>query len=306
MSYIKGSCPISAERFPSLHPTIAKSNCESVILLLHRSPEDSSVVTLRPKGEIVVQSRCSFRINRAPRKRVMTPIKRFALLAVLFMTSQSINAKVVYELDFSQAKGDVKTWFEDRGWKTQGDILKMKPRFENGTLVLEAMKSHSGAFFYQFSEDGFLKNASHIHIEWGVEQYPQGSDWSGPVDETRNTRDPINVMISFGTKKIGSGSLVVPAIPYFIGLFPADGEEAGKAYYGNYWQKGGRYFCISGNGTTEPISTHFALSEKFRETFGKPAPPISGLTIEVDAKNTTKMNGRHTKAYIRNITFLSE
>ena len=236
----------------------------------------------------------------------MIYIKQFALLAVLLVTSQSGYAKVVYELDFSQAKGDVETWFESRGWKTQGKILKMRPRFENGALVLEAMKSDSGAFIYQFAENGFLKNAHHIAIEWGVEQYPQGSDWSGPTDKTRNTRDPINVMVSFGTEKIGSGNLVVPAIPYFIGLFPADGEETGKAYYGNYWQKGGRYFCISGDGTTEQISTRFELSEKFRETFGKPAPPITGLTIEVDAKNTTKLNGRHTKAYIRKITFLSE
>ncbi|MDH3981777.1 MAG: hypothetical protein OES84_02625 [Kiritimatiellaceae bacterium] len=236
----------------------------------------------------------------------MSPIKPVMLLITLLLLTRGTQAEVVYQLDFAQAKGDVKTWFESRGWKIQGKILKMKPRFENGTLVLETMKSHSGAFIYQFNKDQFLKDAHHIAIEWGVEQYPAGADWGGPIDKTRNTRDAIDVMITFGSKKLDSGSLVVPSIPYFIGLFPADGEETGKAYYGNYWQKGGRYFCISGDGTTEPILTRFALSEKFQETFGKPAPPISGITIEVDAKNTTKKNGRHSKAYIRKITITSE
>ncbi|VGO17878.1 hypothetical protein PDESU_06480 [Pontiella desulfatans] len=237
----------------------------------------------------------------------MNGIKRLALLACLLAAGRSGRAaEVVFELDFSQARGDAGTWLEERGWATQGKIRKMKPRFENGALVLEAMDGDSGAFIYRFGKEAFLTNAHQIQIEWGVEQYPQGSDWSGPIDKARNTRDAINVMVSFGTKKIGSGNLLVPAIPYFIGLFPADGEETGKAYYGNYWQKGGRYFCISGNGTTDPISTRFPLAQKFQETFGMPAPPVTAVTLEVDAKHTEKRDGRHSKAYVRKIMFLSE
>jgi hypothetical protein len=213
-------------------------------------------------------------------------------------------ANTLYELDFSQAQGDVKTWFKQNGWTFQGKILKMNPRFEQGGLVLEAMDSDSGAFVYEFEPSGFLSNAHHIAIEWGVEQHPAGADWSGPAHQKRNTREAIDVMITFGTEKVDSGKMIIPNLPYFIGLFPADGAETGKAYCGNYWQKGGRYFCISGDGTKEHISTRFALSDYFNETFGKTAPPVTGIAIEVDAKKTTKVNGRHSKAYIRKITIM--
>ncbi|MDF7806108.1 hypothetical protein P4E94_01580 [Pontiellaceae bacterium B12219] len=215
-----------------------------------------------------------------------------------------LQAEGPYELDFADAQGDVKAWFEAKGWRFQGKILKMNPRFEGGALVLETLDSDSGAFIYEFEDGSYVNNANYILIDWGVEQYPEGADWEGPIDKSRNTRDAIDVIISFGTEKISSGKLLIPNMPYFIGLFPGDGETAGKAYYGNYWQKGGRYFCISGSGTLEPIQTRFALSETFQKTFGKPAPPVTGIAIEVDAKDTKRINGRHTKAYIRKISIV--
>jgi hypothetical protein len=207
----------------------------------------------------------------------------------------------LYELDFSSASGPVQPWLESRGWKPHGKILKMNPRFENGNLVLESKSSHSGAFMLELPESGFLTNANHISIEWGVEQYPDGADWSGPSDQARNTRNAINLMVFFGTERIESGHLLIPDVPYFLALFPAKTAEEGKAYSGNYWQKGGRYFCISGDGTKEPILTEFPLANRFKDTFGDPAPPITGLAIEVDAKQTCAHNGCHTKAYIKRI-----
>jgi hypothetical protein len=235
----------------------------------------------------------------------MKYVKQFIPCCLLLLLSgQFAMGETVYELDFSEAKGDVETWFKDQGWRFQGKILKMQLRFENGALVLESTDSDSGAFIFEFKKGAYVNDANYILIEWGVEQYPEGADWEGPIDESRNTRDAIDVMISFGTEKISSGKLIIPNIPYFIGLFPADGATEGKGYYGNYWQKGGRYFCISGSGTTEPIHTQFPLSEKFLETFGTPAPPVTGIAIEVDAKNTKTVNGRNTKAYIRKITIM--
>jgi len=225
---------------------------------------------------------------------------------MLLLSGQVVQAEVLYELDFSKASGDVKTWFKDRGWSFHHKIHKMNPRFDNGMLVLEARNSDSGAIIYKFPKKDVLVRAKHIVIEWGVEQYPAGASWEGPIDQYRNTRDPINVMISFGTEKVGSGSFIVPAVPYFIGLFPAAGDIEEKAYYGNYWQRGGRYFCISGTGSTDPLTTHFALADKFKETFNKDVPPVTALTIGVDAKNTTPLNGCHSKAYIRKIIILDE
>jgi hypothetical protein len=34
------------------------------------------------------------------------------------------------------------------------------------------------------------------------------------------------------------------------------------------------------------------------------SPPVTGLAIEVDAKHTTKVDGRHSKASIRKIAVL--
>jgi hypothetical protein len=221
---------------------------------------------------------------------------------LLLLNSQAGEAGILYELDFSAASGPVKPWLESRGWKPLGKIMKMNPRFENGNLVLESTKSHSGAFMLEFPETGYLTNANHISIEWGVDQYPEGADWSGSDDEKRNTRNAINLMVFFGTEKVDSGHVIIPDVPYFLGIFPAKEAEEGKAYFGNYWQKGGRYYCVSGDGTKEPISTEFALASSFEDAFGNPAPPITGLAIEVDAKHTNLRNGRHTKAYIKRIS----
>ncbi|VGO20288.1 hypothetical protein [Pontiella sulfatireligans] len=222
----------------------------------------------------------------------MNLIKPAVVLSALLLSGSAVFSAVVYELDFSTAKGDVKGWFNEQGWKNQGKILKMNPRFENGTQVLEAMGSDSGALIYEFEPSVFLKNAHHVVIEWGVDQYPKGADWSGPKDKTWNIREAIDVVITFGIEKISRGNLVVPNLPYFIGLFHADGEKVGEAYFGDYWQQSGRCCCISADGTKELVTTHFALSDKFKEAFGRMAPPVTGLAIKVDCKKNRQ--GRRT------------
>ncbi|PCI29139.1 MAG: hypothetical protein COB67_04810, partial [SAR324 cluster bacterium] len=171
---------------------------------------------------------------------------------------------------------------------------------EKGTLVIEPDDDDLGAIVKQFS--GGLQGATHLRIEWGVEQYPEGANWNGPKSKTRNTREPVSLMIFFGEKKVDSGSAFVPNLPYFISFFLGEKERSDQTYYGNYWQEGGRYFCIPCDGSTgKTFVTEVNLAETFQKNFGKKAPAITGLTIEVDVQKTRKRNGRHAKAFIQKI-----
>ena len=227
-------------------------------------------------------------------------------MLLTLLTGATSLAGVVFEMDFTSASGDVEDWFNKKDWKFKEDMKDMNLRFENGSLVIEPDNDDLGAIVKQFDEGEFLA-ASRVRIEWGVRQYLTGANWEGPKSKKRNTREPISLMIFFGKDWIHSGSIFVPNLPYFISLFLSEKGTSGKVYYGNYWQKGGRYLCEPCDGSIDKTYiTDVNISDKFKEFFGKQAPPITGLTIEVDAQNTEKKNGRHSKAFIKKIRFLDE
>ena len=119
-----------------------------------------------------------------------------------------------------------------------------------------------------------------MRIEWGVDQYPKGADWSGQKEKTRNTRQAISFMILFGDDKLDSGFFLAPDLPYFISFFLGENEKTDQVYYGNYWQEGGRYLCIPCDGTKgKTFVTEVNLSEKFKELFGKEPPPVSAMAM---------------------------
>lgn len=228
---------------------------------------------------------------------------RLTLLLILgLFLNTSLFAGTPYKLDFSAASGDVEGWFEDLGWEFKEDMDDMQPRFENGSLVIEPDDDDLGAISYQFPKNKGLSNIKKIRLEWGVNQYSDGANWEGPKSKKRNTREPISLMIFFGNKKIESGSSFVPNLPYYIALFLGEKEKSGQVYYGNYWQEGGRYLCEPCDGSVDKTYvTEIMIDEKFKELFEMDAPPITGLTIEVDAQDTNKKNGRHSKAFIKKI-----
>ena len=79
-------------------------------------------------------------------------------------------------------------------------------------------------------------------------------------------------------------------------------EKPDQVYFGNYWQKGGRYLCIPCDGSTgKTFVTEIDLSAKFFELFGKQQLPITALGIAVDVQKTEKVNGRHSKAFIKRV-----
>ncbi len=163
----------------------------------------------------------------------------FTIAFFVLLPFQLLGNNESYLLDFTQIQGNALDWFEERGWEEQVDMDKMNPRFENGSLVIEAKDDVSGVFFKDFrTESKRLSGINRIRINWGVEQYPDGADWSGPVEEKRNVRNAIGVMIFFGDENQESGSVFIPDTPYFLALFLGEKERPGKAYLANYWQKG--------------------------------------------------------------------
>ena len=218
----------------------------------------------------------------------------------------TLQAGTLFQLDFTKAKGDPKNWFQSKGWEFKEDVDEMNLRFENGQLIVEPVDADLGVIAKEFKNGKELKGVKKLIVEWGVDQYLTGADWAGPKNKKRNTREPISLMIFFGSKKYDSGSMVAPNLPYFLSFFLGKKGNPAQVYYGNYWQKGGRYFCIPCDGSTgKTFHTKVDLAAKFKESFGKNAPPITGLTIEIDAQDTKKKNGRHSKAFIKKITFLN-
>ena len=97
--------------------------------------------------------------------------------------SFSVHAETIYELDFTSASGNVKEWFEKINWEFREDIDDMNLRFEDGKLVVEPTKDELGVMMREFDKRNYLQDVTKLHIEWGVDQYPQGADWSGPKDK---------------------------------------------------------------------------------------------------------------------------
>ena len=115
------------------------------------------------------------------------------LCGFLFLTF-SAQAETIYELDFSTASGDVKNWFEAVKWEFREKAVEML-RFEDGKLVIEPTRDELGVVMREFDKKDYLHGVTKLRIEWGVDQYPIGADWSGPKDKFRNTREPIAFMV---------------------------------------------------------------------------------------------------------------
>ncbi|MCP4750809.1 MAG: DUF3047 domain-containing protein [Proteobacteria bacterium] len=235
---------------------------------------------------------------------MLRSIKPVGLWMCLFcmLIGHPVYSDTLFKLDFANAAGDAESWFEKLGWEFEKDMDDMNPRFENGAFVVEPDDDDLGVALIQFEKKTYLKGYKRIRIEWGVNQYPKGASWAGPKEKERNTREPISLMVFFGEDKFDSGSSFVPNLPYCITFFLGENEKPGQIYYGNYWQKASRYFCESCDGSTnKTLITEINLADRFQKLFGKPAPPITGLTIEVDVQDTEKVNSRHSKAFIKKI-----
>ena len=211
--------------------------------------------------------------------------------------SSNAFAGVIYKIDFTgQPNGSAESWLSSNGFEMKKDADDMKPRFKDGKFVVTTDDDDLGLFGKDLKSSP-IKNAKRVRITWGVNKYPKGADWEKGV-----YREAISVVFFFGTKKADSGHWALPNVPYFISLFLGVKEQTGKKYLGNYYKKGGHYYCTPcGQPTGNTVITEFAIDTMFKKTFGKSkTPPITGITLEIDTRDTDG----YSEAFIKKIELL--
>jgi len=216
-------------------------------------------------------------------KRVLT----MGLLAVSLLFGAD---RVLYSIDFTKMTGDPHKVLKQKGFELLLDTKKFNMHFESGKgLVIETDKTQTALFGVRFKKP--LAGATSATIEWGVERFPEGADWSGG-----NNRLAIGALIALGTEKFSSGVPFVQKAPYFFGPFIGEKEQRGKRYLGKLYKRSGRYYCVA---NTKGIkTTHFDIAKNFQKEFQKPLPPLVALGFQMNTKDTTG----GAKAFVKKIT----
>jgi hypothetical protein len=202
-------------------------------------------------------------------------------------------------LDFSDyVAGPIEEYLESKGFRFEEaakdrNLLALSVR--NGALMLEAKEQIRG-FLYKDSVN--IEKFSKVRIEWGVTKYPEGASYERQI---RN--EALMVYISFGHDKISSGNIILPNVPYFIGLFLCKDDKLNTPYVGRFYHEGGRFVCLGHPKPDETIISEFDLVTAFQTYFEKhEVPPISGINFGVDTSDTG--DGGKTAAYIKKLEFI--
>ena len=225
------------------------------------------------------------------------------LLAMTVLLSWSYRADsgdpdLIYSVDFSDyAAGAVMTWLGSKGFVPEQDMKEQRRIALTGSdkeLTLQAKSRSLGLLVDEVN----IAGASRIRIDWGVQSFPPGASYEQGIRS-----DAVMVYIFFGSKKISSGSLLIPDSPYFLGLFLCESDRIGYPYIGRYFKLGGRYVCVDRTTPGKDVVTDFALGDAFLKYFERDELlPLSGIAIGVDTKSA-KWDGS-AKAFIKRIEFL--
>jgi hypothetical protein len=216
-----------------------------------------------------------------------------------FVWLSQAHAESGYVVDFTDYRsGSIDDWLRSKGFQFERDAKsqdKILLRADGRGLEVEALQQAQGLLInHAIRPIPF----SSVEIEWGVEQHPQGASY-----ENRVNNEAIMVHVFFGNDKKPSGSMFVPDLPYFIGLFLCNGDRIGYAYTGRYYQEGGRYVCLQSAPTGQTLLSRFDLKGGVRSIFGNIAQAVSGYSIEVDT--TASVGAGRSSAFIRRIRFLT-
>lgn len=204
------------------------------------------------------------------------------------------EGKVIYSFDFGkEAAGGATPVLKSKGFEFLLDSDKLNPTFANGRVECHTEKPLAGLFGMRLKKP--LEHVGSVVIEWGVEKFPKGADWS-----KGDNRLALGAIIVLGTKKFSSGAPFAPSVPYFFGPFIGEKEQVGKRYLGKLYKKSGRYYCISNRKGS--ITTRFNIDEKFQQEFGGETPPVTAFGFQMNTKNTTG----GAKAFVKKITFYSK
>jgi hypothetical protein len=207
--------------------------------------------------------------------------------------------EIVWRTDFSDyVGGSIEAWLQTKGFRLeQGaeDPESLGLSIREGALLLEAKAPVKGLLI---NRDISLEKVSKIRIHWGIIDYPEHASYERGVNN-----EALMLYIFFGEDKVDSGHLLIPALPYFIGLFLGHEEPPNTPYVGRYFHKGGRFVCLGNPDPHETVISEFDLNAAFRTYFSKDdVPEISGITLGVDTFRSG--DGGKAAAYIYSIEFL--
>jgi hypothetical protein len=221
-----------------------------------------------------------------------------ATVAYLSQAKASVESYTVDFTDYQPQRGPIDAWLRSKGFKFERDATsrdKIMLRADQRGLEVDALQHAQGLLI----NNSINQNQySAVEIEWGVQQHPQGASY-----ERRVNNEAIMVHVFFGQEKKPSGSMFVPDLPYFIGLFLCNGDRVGFPYTGRYFQTGGRYVCLQSAPAGQSLVSRFDLRSGFQSIFGALAQAVSGYSIEVDTSSTP--GAGTSSAFIKRIRFIS-
>jgi hypothetical protein len=207
--------------------------------------------------------------------------------------------KVTLVIDFADyAGGPIEAWLHTKGFRLEHgaeDPAALALSHKAGALVFEAKQPVRG---FVVNDQVKLEHFSTIRITWGIIKYPTGASY-----ERKINNEALMVYISFGQGEIPSGHVLIPARPYFIGLFLGQEEPLNTPYQGKFFHEGGRFVCVGHPQPYETVVSEFDLRTAFQTYFAKAdVPMISGISLGVDTYASGE--GGTAAAYIHRIELL--
>jgi hypothetical protein len=203
----------------------------------------------------------------------------------------------VYEIDLTDYQsGPIDSWLMSKGFVREGDAKgdgKIAFTADADGLKIDVLRRARGFLINKRINAGY----STVEIEWGVNRFPAGASYEKQVNN-----EAIMVQVFLGAKKFASGSMFVPDVPYFVGLFLCENDPIGRAFTGHYFTQSGRYVCLDSPDRGATVVSSYDLRAGSRTMFGPAVSgDVSGFAISADT--TSSGNGRST-AFIRKIRFI--
>jgi hypothetical protein len=206
---------------------------------------------------------------------------------------------ITWVIDFADyTGGSIEAWLHTKGFRLEHgaeDPASLALSHQAGALVFEAKQPVRG---FVVNDEVKLEHFSTVRITWGVRKYPAGASYARKINN-----EALMLYISFGQDELPSGHVLIPARPYFIGVFLGQEEPLNTPYQGQYFHEGGRFVCIGHPQPSETVRSEFDLRTAFHTYFAQAAVPmISGVSLGVDTFASGQ--GGTAAAYIYRIEFL--
>jgi hypothetical protein len=199
--------------------------------------------------------------------------------------------------DYTSSDGSVVNWLEQNGFtfeRAADNPRKIALSHADGALQIAALQQTFGVIYKEMEVPG----AESLRLTWGVNDFPDGASYAKGVNN-----EALMVYVFFGKETMPSGSMIIPDVPYFIGLYLCDADGVDQPYTGRYHEDSGRFVCLGRPAEGERVTSEINLAEAFEAYFGiSPMPTISGFSLEVDTGKSG--NGGVASAFIESIEFL--